>query len=367
MSEEADGRVVRDVAYLAGCAARGEVPDAARVARMDLDAVYRVSSRHLLVSACAMALEAAGVRDERLTQARGKAIRKSAAMDVERARLLRRLDEAGIWYLPLKGCVLQGLYPSYGMRQMSDNDILIDPARAADARRAMEAMGFVAKRVGGGVHDVYHKEPVCNFELHRSLFAPTSDRHVCEYYRNVETRLLPDGDGGMGRHLSAEDFYVYVVAHAHKHFSAGGIGLRSLLDTYVYLRRFGDELDWGYVVGELGKLGIADFEERSRRLANRLLDGEALSPDDEEMLAYMASSGAYGTMTHKMANQIARHGRGGYLVRRAFPPLDTMSMFYPVLGRVPALLPACWALRLVAAVALKPRKVARQLRAAFRP
>ena len=30
----------------------------------------------------------------------------------------------GIWYAPLKGILLQALYPKYGMRQMSDNDIL---------------------------------------------------------------------------------------------------------------------------------------------------------------------------------------------------------------------------------------------------
>lgn len=56
---------VGDVVYLVHCALDGEKPDATRVADMDLDEVYRVSRFHLLTSACATALEAVGVRDER--------------------------------------------------------------------------------------------------------------------------------------------------------------------------------------------------------------------------------------------------------------------------------------------------------------
>ena len=41
-----------------------------------------------------MALESAGVRDEAFTQAKGKAIRKVAAFDVERAAVLERLENA---------------------------------------------------------------------------------------------------------------------------------------------------------------------------------------------------------------------------------------------------------------------------------
>ena len=357
---------VGDVVYLTGCALDGAVPDVDRVAAMDLDAVYRTSQRHLLVSACATALESAGIRDGRFEQARGKAVRKVALMDAERAELFRRMDAAGIWHVSLKGCVLKDLWPAYGMRQMADNDILFDASRASDVRDIMESMGFSTEHFGRGNHDVYHKEPVCNFELHRALFGPSHDGAFYEYYRDASRLLVADGGGTCGMHMRDEDFYVYLVAHEHKHFAGGGCGLRSLADTHVWLRAKDDAPDWDYVSEQLEVLGIAGFEENNRRLATALFSGGDLTGDDLEMLGYMAESGTYGTMAHSVGNQVARYGRAGYLVRRAFPPLSTMEALYPVLGRVPALLPACWVWRLLSAVVTKPRKVAYQLGAAFR-
>ena len=293
---------VGDVVYLVRCALDGAVPDAARVAEMDLDAVYRTSQRHLLVSACATALESAGVREARFAQARGKAARKVALMDAERGELFRRMDAAGIWHVPLKGCVLKDLWPAYGMRQMADNDILFDASRADDVRRIMESMGFTAEHFGRGNHDVYHKEPVCSFELHRALFGPSHDSAFYEYYRDPSRLLVGDGDGTCGMHMRDEDFYVYLVAHEHKHFTRGGTGLRSLVDTRVWLRAKGDALDWKYVRGQLGALGIAEFEERNRRLATSLFSGGDFSESDLQMLVYMADSGAYGTVAHNVGN-----------------------------------------------------------------
>lgn len=44
------------------------------------------------------------------------------------------MEQRGIWYLPLKGIILKEFYPSVGMRQMSDNDILFDEAFAEQVR-----------------------------------------------------------------------------------------------------------------------------------------------------------------------------------------------------------------------------------------
>ena len=50
-------------------------------------------------------------------------------MDAEREALLDFFEKSGIWYLPLKGAVLNGIYPQYGLRQFAKNDILFDAAR----------------------------------------------------------------------------------------------------------------------------------------------------------------------------------------------------------------------------------------------
>ena len=191
MTDEGYRAAIFDVVYLAACAVNETVPDAVRVKEMDLELLYKAADRHLLAGITAMALESAGVKDQAFTQALGKAVRKVAVFDVERAVILEKLEEAGIWYMPLKGSVLQSLYPKTGMRQMADNDILCDPSRMSDVRDIMESLGFSAKaHRGRGVHDSYFKAPVCNFEMHRALFSTGYDMRVEEYYRDVKNRLI---------------------------------------------------------------------------------------------------------------------------------------------------------------------------------
>lgn len=367
MTSEKYRAAILDVSYLAACAVNDTAPDATRVGTMNLENLYKAADRHLLTGITAMALESAGIRDEAFTQAKGKAIRKVAAFDVERAAVLQALEDAGIWYAPMKGCVLKELYPKIGMRQMADNDILIDASRTADVKAIMESLGFSSDGyTGKSVHDHYMKPPVCNFEMHRMLFEPMHDARIAEYYRDVKNRLILNDGSRYGYHFSDVDFYVYMIAHEYKHYSGGGTGLRSVLDTYVYLKRKGDALDWGYIFGELEKLGIAEFEAQNRSLALHLFGGEELTAQDEEMLAYLLSSGTYGTWANRAKNQIARKGRAGYLLSRMFLPIKIMQTQYPILETAPLLLPICWILRLVQAVIIKPQKVLLQLKAVFK-
>ena len=82
--------------------------------------------------------------------------------------------------------------------------------------------------------------------MHRALFGPGREEKLYEYYKDDEKRLLGDG---YEKHLSPEDFYLYVAAREYKHYSVGGTGLRSLVDTYVYLQK--EFLNMTYVARRL--------------------------------------------------------------------------------------------------------------------
>lgn len=145
----------QDLIYLVSCAVNGITPDAERVAGMDLDAIYKLSFRHMLAATVAPSLKAAGVQDERFTKALEHSVLKSSTMDMEMDAVFAALTDAGIWHMPLKGTVLQHLYPIYGMRQMSDHDILFDAKRADDVKSIMEGLGFSTEHFGTSNHDVY--------------------------------------------------------------------------------------------------------------------------------------------------------------------------------------------------------------------
>ncbi len=361
MTKEEYRAGAEDVVYLAACMVNGEKPDAERVAGIDLDQLYKTANRHLLTGIVGYALEVAGVRDPAFVQAKSKAIRKIVLFDTERAAVFAELEKAGIWYMPLKGCVLKEYYPQIGMRQMSDNDILYDVSRSGDVRKVMEGLGYSTEHFGTGVHDSYFKQPVCNFEMHRALFGIGHEDSLQAYYENIKDRLVKDEGTNFMYHLSPEDFYIYMIAHEYKHYSGGGTGLRSLLDTYVYLRKV--PLDMAYVAGEIEKLGITDFEAANRSLALHLFDGKPLTGEEQEMLDYVLSSGTYGTMANSIRKQIRENGRWGYFLSRMTLPFDMMTQLYPVLGRIPLLYPFCWAHRLIHAFFFKHKVFIYQLKA----
>ena len=340
MTREEYMKAAEDVIYLASCAVNGGVPDPARAEGMDISSLYRVADFHMLTAITAMALESAGVHDPEFAQAKAKAIRKTALMDTEMNALFARLNAAEIWYMPLKGTVLKDFYPVYGMRQMADRDILFDADRADDVKTIMESLGFTAQKFGSDVHDCYYKQPLLNFEMHRALFSSRRGEKLYEYYKDVDSRLIKED--GYQRRFTPEDFYVYLIAHAYKHFSGGGTGLRSLLDTYLYLKK--TPIDLTCVSAETERLGIREFEEKIRSLSLHLFSGEELTSADREMLDYILSCGTYGSVQNRVKNRISQYGNGPwakqkYIFSRLFLPLDVVRASFPLFIKCPILLP----------------------------
>ena len=360
-----------DMLYLTKCAILGKIPSKDRIANMDLQALFEVCQKHILTACTAYALESAGVYDENFKQAKNKAIRKNILLDSERKIILSRLEQEKIWYMPLKGSILKDLYPQIGMRQMADNDILFDSSRATDVKQIMESLGFTTEHFGQGNHDVYFKPPVCNFEMHTGLFGAAHETNSYEYYKNVKDRLIKDESNDYGYHFSNEDFYVYITAHEYKHYSGGGTGLRSVVDTYVYLNEFAGRLDMEYIESECEKIGIADFEQKNRSLALDLFGGKKLTDEEKSMLRYFMFSGTYGTIENSVKNRMKKNGGGklGYILSRLLPPIRksdpryaTMASFYPWYYENRLRLPLLFFYRLVKKIPENRKKVKSELR-----
>ena len=354
-----------DMIYLTICSLKGETPRPERVAKLDLPMLFEVCQKHILTACVAYALESAGIRDKDFIQAKEKAVRKNILLDSERTKILRRLEEEKIWYLPLKGSLLHHWYPKLGMRQMSDNDILFDKARRSHVKELMTEIGFTCERYGRGYDDAYFKEPVFNFEMHIDLFAPTQGGNFHEYYKDVKEHLIPDDDSDYGYHFSNEDFYIFMMAHEYKHFAGGGTGVRSLVDTYVFLDVFEDLLDWDYITAELEKLDIADFERNNRELALKIFSLGQLTYEDKKLLDYYVMSGTYGTTSNFVSHRIEEEGGGSkfrYVFARLFPPMKLYKTWYPWAYRHKYLLPVAWVFRLVRGATVRRKKFGCELR-----
>lgn len=332
-----------NIAYLCSCVINEKTPDEKRVSEMDLDVLFKAADQHLLTCITAYALESAGIKDDRFIQGRGRAIRKAALFDTERESVFSEFEKAAIWYMPLKGTVIKDLYPKTGMREMSDNDVLFDATRSYDVRRIMEDRGYETENFGTGNHDSYVKSPVFRFEMHRKLYPQSVSEIISDYYKDVKSRLIP-ADTGCGLRFGDEDFYIYMTAHEYKHFSNAGMGLRFLLDTYVYLKQKGETIDWNYIEQVTEDLGLSDFETKQRRLSQLLFDGGELTEEENAMLDYVIGSGTYGNLKNIVDNKLEKYGGGWrgkirYYFHRVFLPLKDVKTSFPFFIKIPVLLP----------------------------
>ncbi len=339
--------IAADVVYLVGCALHDICPD--WQVPGDLTPHFRFCQEHSLTAMAAMALEAywktcPPADPEVITpwkQAKEKAIRKNILLNVERQRILAWLDSIGCWYLPLKGSLLQYDYPKFGMRQMGDNDILVDPAFLDQIYEFMTAEGYQCHDHGKGNHDEYTKPPVYNYEFHNRLFTASGYPRLAAAYEDILPLVEKDSDNQFGYHFPEEEFYVYLMAHAYKHACAGGTGLRTLVDCYVYRWKH-PGMDLDKVQSRLEELGIGDFEAHCLAYGQMLFGQprhlDLAGPEYTDLWAFL-DAGTYGNLDNKIQNRmknfLPESGKGTvldklrYVWHRLFLPVDMVLDWDP--------------------------------------
>lgn len=257
------------------------------------------------------------------------------------ARIGEALARAGVPYCPLKGLTLRALYPAPEMRDMVDIDLLIPTARRADARRAMEAEGF-AFEGEAGVHDCYTAAGELEVELHSALLSRKSDHS--DSLDDPWSALTPCPDAPLRFLLPTAMEYQYLILHMEKHLSQAGLGLRDVMDVFLYRRAHAAELDESYAA--LARVGLLTLTRNLERLAEAWFAGGPSDGDLATMGDFVFASGVHGTeqqsVLQLMPKSQAAGRKGRYVLSRLFPGARAMSVEYPSLRRAPWLLPACW-------------------------
>ncbi|MCR5122294.1 MAG: nucleotidyltransferase family protein [Ruminococcus sp.] len=341
------------IIYLIRCLLNGRQPTEERLGRMDMHELYATAAAHSVSAVTAQALHKAGISDPNFDKARSMALYHSVLYGAERSAILEELERRGIWYLPLKGLELSALYPKEYLREMLDNDILIDPERRGEVREVMEELGFTAGKYGEIYHDTYSKPPVLCFEMHTRLFDEFAPGRLGSYYSTEKISRIVKG-GGCRRRFSDEDFYIYITAHEWEHFTAGGAGLRALLDCYLFDRAKGDKLDREYISRELKKMGIGEFEHTRRSAAEKIFTpgrGKTLTPEERRLLdKYLAAVNTCGTYDERVKSDIEQSSRLRYILRQLFPPMGHIERSVGFVKKCHALYPVGVVYRWVRAV-----------------
>lgn len=386
MEKEQTYSVGLDVIYMASCALREQIPERSRLSRMNFSKLYRMAKLHSMQAIVYLSLASANEKYadlnidpdllSRWKRDYQEIVKRLVMLDLERESLYAFLESEGAWHMGLKGIVLSHYYPALGMRQMTDNDVLVDPAFAKKIRAYFENRGYRVLSYGSHCHDVYVKGPL-TFEIHRMLAEDADKMKVAhQYYKDVKRILIPE-EGKMLMRFTSEDFYVYYIFHAYKHFAHAGCGLRTLMDMYVYTSRE-KGMNGEYIGSQLKILGTSEYERPSHRLAELLFgcnaeeiySADLLTDEERELLLYYISSGTFGTAERVIDNKLSDMADGAeitlgtkikYVLERLFPKYEFYKTSYPVASKFIVTIPFLWIMRVFRSFS-KGRRISKELR-----
>lgn len=279
----------------------------------------------------------------------------SAGQIDEVNRLCEAFDAHRIDYLLLKGCNLKALYPEPHMREMSDADVLIRTEQYDRIKPIMKKLGYTKGEESN--HELHWHRPLLELELHKRLI-PSNNRRYCNYFQSGWDRAVRISDDSTQYVFRKEDELVYYVAHFAKHYRDGGIGAKHLTDLWLFCRA-NPEIKMSNVLQELKSLGLDEFFRNVCETAEVWFgDGEE-TEITELMTKTILANGAFGNHESQYiasaarltdATGSAKRGRFKRILYLFFPSFGTMKRMYPILKKLPLLLPIMWVVRWITAL-----------------
>jgi len=280
--------------------------------------------------------------------ARTLAIVKKQQMEID--RVIKAFEANGIEYLPMKGVVLQKSYYKAEMRSMGDVDVLIRMEQYETIQQIMMSLGFAFQYESD--HELVWSHNHIMIELHKRVMT-SYNADFYKYFGDGWKFAKKISADKTGYRLSDEDFYVYMFVHFTKHYRVSGIGIKHLVDLWVFLRDKPD-MDKDYIRGELVKINLLDFHENVMDTIRLwFADGE-LTEKTDYISQVIFSSGEYGSENNSELSRILRESvklgsrkaaKWHDFWNRVCPPYAEMCKAYCVVRKVPVLLPVFWGIR----------------------
>lgn len=256
-----------------------------------------------------------------------------------------KFEEFQIKNISLKGFDLKKVYPSLDMRQMSDLDILIPLEKREEVKSILESLGYETIEFGKGKDDVYYKKPIMNIEIHNNLF-DKSDEKMYNYFLKMSSMEKANKKSDYTYEFSKEDTLIYGIVHLVKHFKIAGVGIRHILDWWLYSEKNREGMDWKYINNILKELEIFQFYNNIMLLGDVWFKGKKSNKVIEELEEYIIDSGIYGKIENHKTN-IVLESKRKTIIKLIFPQYNVMCERYPKLLKNKYLLPYYYLVRIL--------------------
>ncbi len=309
-----------------------------------VSALFALSKHHDLAHVISSCLYKNGVLTDKELLAKYRreeiaSIYRYEQMKYAYEQICSALDDALIPYVPLKGSIIRAYFPNESMRTSCDIDILINEQNLDLAIQALVKKEYTAG--DKNYHDVSLYSPTnVHLELHFSI----------QENNDKLDEVLKDAWGyakqskGSCYVFTNEFFIFHMFAHMSYHFLEGGCGIRSLMDVWVMEHKMG--LNYSQAQTLLERAGIYKFATEMSKLANICFSNCPKNEFTDTLLFYILNGGVYGSEENNIAMQKgATKSTFGYSLKRLFMPYKNMVVLYPILKKLPFLLPFCWVAR----------------------
>ncbi len=332
---------------------------------VDFEFLYELAKKHQIENLLFYGMEKCGIKGEgekwdSFYNAVCKNIYISEIQQYESQRIFAAFEENGIEYMPLKGVLLKSIYEKADMRTMSDLDILIKEVEYLRISKVMRSLGYTEVRESD--HElVWTNERFVCVELHKRLI-PSYNKDYNAFFGDGWKFAHKSGESQLHR-MNAEDEFVYIFTHFAKHYRDSGVGIKQLLDLWVYKEK-NPNIDKEYVISCLKELNLDVFYANICSVLGVWMGCKEHTETTEKITDFIFDSGVYGTSQNMiMSGEIKdkslekKRGRLCLLARKVFKPLAFMKKRYPVLKHIPILLPFMWFVRLFDALINKKERV----------
>ena len=271
------------------------------------------------------------------------------AQDRERAELSGILSENKIKHCFLKGTKVGRFYDNPDIRFMLDMDLYVEKDEIQKAEEILLNRGYEQNSNSDDKDTAYIKKPFLIIELHKEIKYDYDKGY--DYYKGAFERMVTDN--GYEMNMTNEDFYVYLLSHTAHHFETAGTGIKSIVDHYYLRKKLKPQCDASVLEKGLENIGLTKFNQRMDNLCDFWFENVEGDSFTEETSRYVILSGVFGNETNNYLSGVAKgrydENNNAYLFRRLFPSLKIMESRFPVLKKLPFLLPLFWFIRIMSA------------------
>ncbi len=258
---------------------------------------------------------------------RDRAVVKDMMQNFELDRISAALSHNEVRHMPVRDCIYKSLYPQSDMRVISGVNILVRPEDSGRIHNIMLSLGC---RPDGNKFGVYYRDPSITAEISQYLFddkenfsgifenplamCESPDKFKCEFDRN--------------------NLLLYLLEDILSRYKSGKCSLVSIVDLQLCLKKYGN-------ISAAKKL-CHRFSGNDAILCEALIDlaGELFGDKKFEHLkeAYYV---LYGELYPDIIMPVPER-KFRALLRNIFPSYGVMKSLYPILEKIPALLPFLW-------------------------